>query len=507
MLFNSYAFIFCFLPIVLMFFFMLARYGSITAAGWLGLASLFFYGYWSIKALPLLLASIVLNYYFGQKLTTLNVYSEKYRKTCLFIALFLNLAVLAFFKYANFFINNANTVMSTTTSAQIPILDIALPIGISFFTFTQIAYLVDCWRGKVDKTNFVHYLLFVTYFPHLIAGPVLHHGQMIPQFTKLGGYKISYDKFIIGITIFTIGLAKKILLADPLGEYASLLFDGNNGIAPMFFLSWFGTIAYTFQIYFDFSGYTDMAIGISYLFGISLPNNFNAPYKATSIIDFWRRWHISLSTFLRDYLYIPLGGNKLGKFRRYINILVTMLLGGLWHGANWTFVVWGLMHGVFLITNHLWRDFTYFKEKLNNKFTLFASWLVTFILICITWVMFRADSVSSAIKIYRSMLGLNGVSLPGFLREKLMHISAFSSVVFKGTLEGGALDSFSLVYLMIGSLFLCMVLPNSIVVSNSIVAKANFTKGIIIGWILIVAIAKISSHASSEFLYFQFFFL
>ena len=225
---------------------------------------------------------------------------------------------------------------------QVPEVNLLLPIGISFYTFTQIAFLVDCFKAKVHEPKFRHYLLFVTYFPHLIAGPILHHAQMMPQFKKEEIYRINYGTLSIGIIIFVSGLAKKILIADPLGEFADIFFESiRNGVHPSAVVCWAGTLAYTFQIYFDFSGYSDMAIGISLCFGIYLPINFNSPYKAANIIDFWRRWHISLSIFLRDYLYIPLGGNRFGTFRRYLNLFITMLLGGLWHGASWTFVLWG----------------------------------------------------------------------------------------------------------------------------------------------------------------------
>ncbi len=404
MLFNSYEFLFGYLPIVFVIFFLIAQKNHRYAATFLGFASLFFYAWFSIKSLPLLLGSIVINYLFGLKI------SEKQNKKMLITALIFNLALLSFFKYANFFIENSNSIiaLSFQSNWSISALDIALPIGISFFTFTQIAFLVDCYQGKVQENNFSHYLLFVTYFPHLIAGPVLHHAQMMPQFVDKKTYQINYEKIALGVVIFTTGLAKKILIANPLGEYADTFFNAITPESiPSFANSWLGTLAYTFQIYFDFSGYTDMAIGLSMLFGIKLPINFNAPYRAIGMIDFWRRWHISLSTFLREYLYIPLGGNRHGIGKRYINLCITMVLGGLWHGANWTFVLWGAIHGALLAINHAWQNYfthRHFKINVLNYFY----WITTFITITLTWVIFRVDTIDKAPSIYYGLLGLNG---------------------------------------------------------------------------------------------------
>jgi len=402
MLFNSYEFLFAYLPIVFVAFFAISKKNHALAAGFLGLASLIFYGWFNPYSVPLLLASIAINYLLGLKI------SQGQQKWVLVAALLFNLSVLSFFKYANFLIGNINQLLEKTDQLTLTPLHIALPIGISFFTFTQIAFLVDCYQGKVKEKNFIHYLLFVTYFPHLIAGPVLHHAQMMPQFAKAETYRLNYEKIATGLLIFTVGLAKKILIANPLGEYADSFFNGITALSsPSFANAWLGTLAYTFQIYFDFSGYTDMAIGISLLFGITLPINFNAPYQSTSIIEFWRRWHISLSTFLRDYLYIPLGGNKHGTARRYLNLMITMLLGGLWHGANWTFVLWGFAHGSLLSLNHAWQKLSisqYFTSKYHKPFF----WLMTFSIICFTWVLFRVDHFSQISPVYQGLLGMNG---------------------------------------------------------------------------------------------------
>ncbi|MEI7463447.1 MAG: MBOAT family protein [Candidatus Taylorbacteria bacterium] len=415
MLFNSHEFIFLFLPVVFVGFFVLGRYSRTAGAVWLASASLFFYGWWSIQAVPILVGSVLVNFWFGKRLAHIGKQGEKTGKYLLWLALAANLSLLGFFKYANFFVSNVNAALNAWQVQQIEFLDVMLPIGISFFTFTQIAYLVDCWQGRAKEASLAHYFLFVTYFPHLIAGPVLHHKQMMPQFSESDTYRPNSGKIAVGITVFTVGLAKKLIIADALGEYADVFFSSvRDGMSPLFFMSWLGALSYTFQIYFDFSGYSDMAIGLSLLFGITLPINFHSPYKATSIIDFWRRWHISLSIFLRDYLYIPLGGNRKGKLRRYVNLLVTMLIGGLWHGANWTFVLWGGMHGVFLAVNQLWRSMT--AERIRyGKLGSFLSWALTFGCVCVAWVLFRSDTFSTALAVYKGMFGLNGIGWPTML--------------------------------------------------------------------------------------------
>jgi alginate O-acetyltransferase complex protein AlgI len=414
MLFNSYAFIFAFFPLVLIGFFLPKWRSTRAAAGFLALASLVFYAWWSVQALPLLLGSICINYWFGLRLTPTPGHTERQKKRWMIAAVTLNLGVLAVFKYADFFVSNVNEGLAIAGFTPLPLLHVALPIGISFYTFTQIAFLVDCWQGKVRERSFVLYLLFVTYFPHLIAGPVLHHAQMMPQFANPATYKLDTEKLSAGFAIFTFGLAKKLLIADPMGQYADLVFNGvHNGTMPTLYTSWFGALAYTLQIYFDFSGYSDMAVGLSLCLGVQLPLNFRSPYKSTSIVEFWRRWHISLSTFLRDYLYVPLGGNRKGPARRYLNLFLTMLLGGLWHGAAWTFVIWGALHGIFLIINHLWSAKV--RAAANpGRVERLAGWMLTFLCVVVAWVVFRADSISTAIEIYKGMLGLHGAPLSAF---------------------------------------------------------------------------------------------
>ena len=405
MLFNSYSFIFLFLPITIIVFFWLGKRNELWAAGWLGIASLIFYGWWSYQYIPLLLLSILFNYLFGRQIAETE--NRKKKRWFATLGIIVNLGLLAYYKYVAFFESSINAI----TNLEINITNIVLPIGISFFTFTQIAFLVDTFQGKVKEYRFVHYLLFVTYFPHLIAGPVLHHREMMPQFADSANYRLSPANIAIGVSIFVIGLAKKVLIADNIAPYANYLFDSPE--SPSLFVAWGGVLAYTFQIYFDFSGYSDMAIGLSRLFGVRLPLNFNSPYKSTNIVEFWRRWHMTLSRFLKDYLYIPLGGNRHGQTRRYANLLTTMLLGGLWHGAGWNFVIWGGLHGIYLIINHAWQKiFKSSRVKSRLWLSNIISTTLTFSAISFAWVFFRSTDVAIAQKIIKGMIGIFGIGIP-----------------------------------------------------------------------------------------------
>jgi D-alanyl-lipoteichoic acid acyltransferase DltB (MBOAT superfamily) len=408
MLFNSHLFLFAFLPVTLLGFFAFGRRRE-WAGIWLALASLFFYGYWNIAYIPLLLASIAVNYAFGVSI-------GRGSKRLLPLGILFNLILLGYYKYAHFFLENIDQL----TGAGWQIGKIVLPLGISFFTFTQIAYLMDVYREEAKEYSFAHYLLFVTYFPHLIAGPILHHKEMMPQFSHPETYRPRFENFSVGTTIFFAGLFKKVILADGIAGYVAPVFGAHaSGVDPSFVDAWCGALAYTCQLYFDFSAYSDMAVGVSRLFGITLPVNFYSPYQAVNIIEFWRRWHMTLSRFLRDYLYFPLGGNRKGKFRRYANLMATMLLGGLWHGAGWTFVIWGALHGIYLCINHGWIAF---KEKLSIPSfglldRLFGR-ILTFLAVVIGWVFFRADSLDSALSVLRGMMGLNGFVIPDFWMPK-----------------------------------------------------------------------------------------
>ncbi len=419
MLFNSYVFIFAFLPVTLAGFFLLGRVKPLLAAAWLTAASLFFYGWWNPLYVWLLVASILFNYACGIAIARARARGDQpVQKRWLVFAVAANLAVLAYFKYANFFLAS----ISHFSGAALSFGEIVLPLGISFFTFTQIAFLADTYYGKAREYNFVHYSLFVTYFPHLIAGPVLHHAEMMPQFGLPATYRFSFENTAVGITIFVIGLFKKVMIADEVGAYARPVFDASAaGVELTLLEAWCGALAYTFQLYFDFSGYSDMAIGLSRLFGVVLPLNFHSPYKAVNIIDFWRRWHMTLSRFLRDYLYIPLGGNRSGARRRYVNLMLTMVLGGLWHGAGWTFVAWGALHGGYLVVNHGWHAL---RAGLGHDLRRSTWWgracagLLTFTAVVIGWVIFRAADLTAAVAMLKAMAGMNGLVLPDFWLPK-----------------------------------------------------------------------------------------
>lgn len=412
MLFNSYIFIFLFLPItVSIFYWLRKRYGTQSGVKFLIVASLFFYGWWNPIYLTLIIASVIINYYFGIRISSHRIANQTRAKTLLFTGISLNLSAIAFFKYSLFITGNLNFLFGL----ELGLGQILLPLAISFFTFQQIAYLVDCYETEDCETNFANYALFVTFFPQLIAGPIVHHKEMLPQFLDKALAKIDLRMICVGLTIFSIGLFKKTVLADKAALYATPVFRAaETGDAITFIPAWTGALFYTMQLYFDFSGYCDMAIGAALLFGISLPLNFNSPYKALNIIDFWRRWHMTLSRFLREYLYIRLGGNRNGKLRRHVNLLTTMLIGGLWHGAGWTFVAWGGLHGLYLIVNHAWQSsVSKRRPKLAASTSYkFLSWVITFLCVVIAWVYFRAESFSGANSILSGMFGVNGIVMP-----------------------------------------------------------------------------------------------
>jgi alginate O-acetyltransferase complex protein AlgI len=399
MLFNSYPFIFLFLPVVLIGSFALARFGRTAVVLWLALASLLFYGISGWRVVPLLLASIAFNYAVGWLLIFRRPRGTV-RLVILTIGVGGDLLTLGYFKYAGFFVANLNTVFPTGLAV-----DVVLPVGISFYTFTQIAFLVDAYRGQVARYALPEYALFVSYFPHLIAGPILHHRDMIPQFERAAARRSDPHLILCGLIIFAIGLFKKTCLADGIQPLVAPAFGANT---RTFDQAWIGALAYTFQLYFDFSGYSDMAIGISLMFGIFLPLNFNSPYKAASIVDFWRRWHMTLSQFLRDYLYIPLGGNRHGPTLRYVNLMITMGLGGLWHGAAWTFAAWGALHGVYLCINHAWN---HFGPRTTSSAAKAAGCAVTFLSVVVAWVFFRADSMTSALYVLAKMSDPTDIAL------------------------------------------------------------------------------------------------
>lgn len=431
MVFSSLEFIYLFLPPTLAGFLVLRHLGwERGVIWWLIAASLAFYAWWSPAHLLLLLLSVIVN--FGLHKAILRTGSTAILAT----GIVANIATLAYFKYADFLIGNINAV----AGGNLPMLDLVLPLAISFFTFQQVSFLYDTYKGRIADCDFARYCLFVVFFPQLIAGPIVLQKDTIPQFRLSVFQSRLFMNLAIGGTLFAIGLFKKIVFADGVAPLVNTVFGlADGGEAVPFEAAWIGALAYTFQIYFDFSGYCDMALGLARMFGIRLPINFNSPYKSRSIVEFWRRWHITLSRFLRDYLYIPLGGSRVGPYRRYINLLATMILGGLWHGANWNFVFWGFLHGLFLIINHAWSALPggdAFSALLPKPVRNAFAQAITLLAVIIAWVFFRAESFEGATAILLGMAGLSDLhdtSLwAGLLSESIknwMHLALLGAVV------------------------------------------------------------------------------
>ena len=405
MLFNSSIYIFLFLPITVLVYFFLNGRGLHRASNiWLVVASIYFYGYWNPRYIPLITLSIVGNFFLG------NLLQQKRSKALLTLAIVMNLGVLAYFKYASFILENMNSLLNIQLvpainnyfHSQLDLSNITLPLAISFFTFLQIAYLVDCYQARVKESSFLHYALFVTYFPHLIAGPLVHHQELMPEFARADNKRVNWSNVYLGFYVFAIGLFKKAIIADTFAEWAKEGFDSTGPLS--FFDAWGSSLSYTMQLYYDFSGYTDMAIGASMIFNIALPINFNSPYKALDIQDFWRRWHMTLSRWLREYLYIPLGGNRNGSFFTGINLFITFLLGGLWHGASWNFVIWGALHGSAVVVHRIWH-------AAGLKLPRLLAWSTTFLFVNLAWVFFRAKTFEDSIRILR---GMADISSAGF---------------------------------------------------------------------------------------------
>ncbi|MEA3492113.1 MAG: MBOAT family protein [Campylobacterota bacterium] len=484
MLFNSYIFIFLFLPVTFFIYFYLNKKRLTEASkAFLVLASLFFYSWWNISYLPLILLSMLVNYSIGKELSKSIDRRYYNRKHLLAIGVVFNLSLLGYFKYADFFITNIDKILK----ADIELLNLALPLAISFFTFQQIAYLVDSYRKETKEYDFLNYALFVTFFPQLIAGPIVHHAEMMPQFAKVKNKVKNYYHIALGIFIFSMGLFKKAVIADTFAIWASRGFDLSSELNML--EAWATSLSYTFQLYFDFSGYTDMAIGAALLFNIKLPINFYSPYKATSIQDFWRRWHITLSRFLKEYLYIPLGGNRKGEFRTYTNLFATFLLGGIWHGAGWTFVVWGALHGVAIVIHRVW-------QKLGVKMPAILGWFITFNFINIAWVFFRAKDFDSAIKVLHGMFK-GALILPNYLSEHLEFLKE-SSLTFGNWSKLFQQDTYLGLWL-IGGFIIVLFLKNSMQMRREFKPTLLY-----LSLTLLFSLSIFILYRKSEFIYFNF---
>lgn len=389
MLFNSYIFILLFLPVALGLYYGFLKLNKVKwAQVSLIIMSLWFYGYFHLSYLLILVGSILFNYLFSRLLIRPGL--EKWHRSLLTVGLLANVSVIFYFKYYNFFIENISRLLGRESA----LLNVLMPLGISFFTFQQISYLVDSYRGETKDYSFREYMLFVVFFPQLIAGPIVLHEEMIPQFRDESKRRFSQEKFAKGLWMFAIGLAKKVIVADTMAGTVNWGFSEIAGLGALDTVA--VAVLYSLQIYFDFSGYCDMASGIAGMFHFELPVNFNSPYKAVSIIDFWKRWHMSLTRFLRKYIYFPLGGSKKGTGRTYLNIIIVFLVSGIWHGANWTFILWGVLHGGFQVLNRM-------GEKVWDKVPKVLRILCTFCVVTLLWVLFRADSVTDAFAMYGNL--------------------------------------------------------------------------------------------------------
>jgi alginate O-acetyltransferase complex protein AlgI len=401
MLFNSFAFLLAFLPGALLAHWLVERFRPDWRLPLLLGLSFLFYGYWDWRFVPLLAASVVVNWLVAE------AFLAARPRVLIPLAIAANLVVLGFFKYFNFFAALADLIPGLTA----PRLDIALPLGISFFTFHHIMYLTDLKAGRAPRYDLVRYGLYIAFFPQVLAGPLVRWSEVMHQFDERPYARPdAAERFARGLMLLVAGLAKKVFLGDPLAQYTNPVFEAAAaGKAVTVAEAWQATLGFTFQIYFDFSGYTDMALGLALLFGIVLPQNFDTPYRSVSLQDFWRRWHMTLSRFLRDYLYLPLGGNRRGSVRRYVNVMLVMLLGGLWHGAAWTFVVWGGLHGLYLMINHAWRAFA---GQGGPPIPVPVGRLLTLLAVMVAWVFFRAGSFAGALAMLRGMSGADGIALP-----------------------------------------------------------------------------------------------
>ncbi|EAH8788033.1 MBOAT family protein [Campylobacter jejuni] len=499
MVFSSYEFIFIFLPVTLIIFYILKAYNHLSLAKFfLVCSSLFFYAFWKVEYLFILLSSILVNFFLAN---TILKKENQTKQILFFLGIAFNLLLLGFFKYTDFLLENFNTFSQIIKlDFNIPLPHILLPLAISFFTFQQIAFLVDCYKRKniedlkvknSYKIDLLDYSLFITFFPQLIAGPIVHHKEMMPQFHILSKEKslINWEYVAKGLFIFSIGLFKKVFIADSFAVWANAGFKlAENGEVLNIFEAWGTSLAYTFQLYFDFSGYCDMAIGLGLFFGVILPINFNSPYKALNIADFWRRWHITLGKFLRDYLYIPLGGNRVGRIINLRNLFLIALLSGIWHGAGWGFIIWGILHATAMVIHRIYSFWANGKNFLNSKIYKIFAWFITFNFINITWVFFRSENLSGAISILKAMFGITWVELPYKFKAGLL----FKKIDGNDKMVGFILVSF----------IICLCLRNSTQMLDNF--KPNIKNSFIVMFLFYIALITLCATPYTEFIYFNF---
>ena len=481
-----------FLPAVIWIYFIFDRHYKIGSY-WLLLASIIFYVWNDLRALPVLIASVIINYLFGILLSG----SFKRSKFILTLGLIFNIGLLGFYKYAKFFAENVNYL----TGCEIPVINIIMPAGISFFTITQIVYLVDCYQGVTNEKNIFDYALFVTFFPHLLSGPIYQHKNISKQFKNAEAHKINWENISKGITLFIIGLAKKVFIADSFTTYVAQGFNNPAGLTLI--NGWLCAVCFTIQLYFDFSGYSDMAVGISRVMNINIPVNFNSPYKAYGIIEFWSRWHISLTNTITNYIYTPIvmSFKKITFAKAMTATFLAMLIAGIWHGAGWTFIIFGALHGIGLVFNHVWKKYKLFMPRP-------LGYLLTGLLILCANVFFRASSVSNALEIFRAMIGLNGVKLSGIASH--LDILGLSTLldIYLGTsgiiLSRNAELIFKAVKFLLRAPFLAVLIIYFCPNSNQIVDKLKCSWRSVIMISVLLYLSLYFFNGVADFLYFQF---
>lgn len=470
MSFNSFAFILGFLPITLIVYELLIRRKRVPESKlWLVLASLFFYGYAGLSALVVLVVSMLVNYLIPVRLFPPEGPRTRSAKNWLIIGIAMNVGLLAYLKYFDFALSGLDGLVHLSFHSPEPI----MMLGISFITFQQIAFLIDAYRGQVESYGMVDYLVYITFFPKIVSGPITRYGYLVPQLQELRG--LNSENMAKGLYVFCIGLFKKVVIADTLAKLAAAGFDTTAQLSMI--EGWITSLSYTGQIYFDFSGYTDMAIGVALMLNIKLPFNFNSPYRALNIRDFWSRWHITLTKFLTDYLYIPLGGSREGELKTLRNIMITFIISGLWHGANWTFVFWGFLHGFAMIVQRLW-------SKLGIEIPRLLAWFITFNFINVTWVFFRATDFTDAVRILKGM----------FVPVTLGGLSAFISI--------GEANLYLTIPIAMISVIMLLLKRNSNSFTRDISPMNR--KVYILAILVIVSVLFLNSSAPKEFIYNDF---
>lgn len=493
MLFNSPIYIFCFLPFVLAGYFLLFQRKKNFVTLWLIVVSFVFYWYGHDANICLLVFSLFSNFFFGKLL--LNRHKGNMMLDAILVTgLTLNILPLAFFKYSGFFIENINAI----TNFNIQSFDIFLPLAVSFYSFQQIAFLVDCRRAEtMTDYTFVNYCCFIVFFPQLISGPIVRYEELVPQLKEKLTNFTNWNNVALGLFLFGVGLFKKTIIADTFAVWADAGFHVPDTLN--FLEAWSVSLSYTFQLYFDFSGYTDMAIGVGLLFDIRLPINFNSPYQSLSIREFWQRWHISLSRWLRDYLYIPLGGNRKGNIRSIVNIFITFILGGIWHGAGWNFIIWGAMHGAALAVYRLWRI-------LNIKIPAIICWFLTFFFINISWVFFRSSSIHDALVLLKSMVNYDAQVLISSFKEIAVTVK---TAIFD--IDSQSIEFVKNIFYVIIIPSIVLLSPNSMEITGYITSnrklrlKMNVFTAFILALVFFLSFKTLAGSVyKSNFLYFEF---